>query len=152
MKSISSPAPSRKPLSGKTIAYDLEGDVGLLSIATDAKLPASPVASLADEVQVRQSVYSIGCGGGETPSREDLFVTAINRYLGPDNIECTGEPLQGRSGGGLFDAQGDVVGVCVAADPRDKRGLYAGLKVIHNLLSEHNFAHLIPQSSPPRLR
>ncbi len=141
--------PQPETFVGKTIAYDLEGDVGLLSIATDVKLPASPVASLTEEAQVRQSVYSIGCGGGETPSREDLFVTAINRYLGPDNIECTGEPLQGRSGGGLFDAQGDVVGVCVAADPRDKRGLYAGLKVIHNLLNEHNFAHLIPQSAQP---
>ncbi len=134
---------------GKTIAYDLEGDVGLLSIATDAGLPASRLASLADGVQVRQSVYSIGCGGGETPSREDVFVTALNRYLGPDNIECTGEPMQGRSGGGLFNAQGDVVGVCVAADPKDKRGLYAGLNVIHNLLGEHNFAHLIPKSSVP---
>ena len=133
-------SPQAETFVGKTIAYDLEGDVGLLSIATDARLPASPLASLADEAQVRQSVYSIGCGGGETPSREDVFVTALNRYLGPDNIECTGEPLQGRSGGGLFNAQGNVVGVCVAADPKNKRGLYAGLKVIHNLLKEHNFA------------
>jgi hypothetical protein len=73
-------------------------------------------------------------------------VTALNRYLGPDNIECTGEPLQGRSGGGLFNAEGKVVGVCVAADPRDKRGLYAGLRVIHNLLQEQNLVSLIPNN------
>jgi thiol-disulfide isomerase/thioredoxin len=129
---------------GKTIGYDLEGDVGLLSIATQTPIAASPVAGTAEEARVRQSVYSIGCGGGDPPSRQDVHVTALNRYLGPDNIECTGEPLQGRSGGGLFNEEGEVVGVCVAADPRDKRGLYAGLKVIHNLLREHKLEKLIP--------
>jgi S1-C subfamily serine protease len=130
---------------GKTIGYDLEGDVGLLSIATQTPLAASPIASTAEEARVRQSVYSIGCGGGDPPSRQDVYVTALNRYLGPDNIECTGEPLQGRSGGGLFNAEGEVVGVCVAADPRDQRGLYAGLKVIHNLLREQKLEKLIPE-------
>lgn len=130
---------------GKSMGFDLEGDVGLLAIATDSPLAASPMA--ADEVRKRQSVYSIGCGGGDPPSREDVHVTALNRYLGPDNVECTGEPLQGRSGGGLFNADGDVVGVCVACDPRDKRGLYAGLKVIHELLREHGLAELVPESA-----
>lgn len=134
---------------GKTIGYDLEGDVGLLSIATDTPLAASPIAALSDEVRVREGVYSIGCGGGDPPSREDVYVTALNRYLGPDNIECTGQPLQGRSGGGLFNSEGDVVGVCVAVDPRDKRGLYAGLKVVHGLLKEHDLADLIPESALP---
>lgn len=129
---------------GKTIGFDLEGDVGLLSIATQTPLACSRIAGTADEARVRESVYSIGCGGGEPPSRQDVYVTALNRYLGPDNIECTGEPLQGRSGGGLFNSKGDVVGVCVAADPRDKRGLYAGLKVVHSLLREHQLAKLIP--------
>lgn len=134
---------------GKTIGYDLEGDVGLLSIATDTPLAASAIAPTSDEVRVRQGVYSIGCGGGEPPSREDVYVTALNRYLGPDNIECTGQPLQGRSGGGLFNTDGDVVGVCVAVDPRDKRGLYAGLKVIHGLLKQHDLTDLIPESPLP---
>ncbi len=136
---------------GKSIGYDLEGDVGLISIATDSPLPASSIANLENQTRVRQSVYSIGCGGGDPPSREDLHVTALNRYLGPDNIECTGEPLQGRSGGGLFNAQGDVVGVCVAADPRDKRGLYAGLNVIHQLLGQHELTELLPKSSPSNI-
>ncbi len=134
---------------GKTLGYDLEGDVGLLTIATNSPLPASPLAGTSQEVRARQGVYSIGCGGGEHPSREDLYVTALNRYLGPDNIECTGEPLQGRSGGGLFNAEGKVVGVCVAADHRDKRGLYAGLPVIHKVLKEQNLTALIPADSLP---
>ena len=131
---------------GKSIGFDLEGDVGLLAITTDSPLPTSTLAGAVHEVKKRQSVYSIGCGGGDPPSREDIYVTALNRYLGPDNIECTGEPLQGRSGGGLFNADGEVVGVCVAADPRDERGLYAGLRVIHDLLQNHNMAALLPKS------
>ena len=134
---------------GKTLGYDLDGDVGLLSVASDSALPVSAIAGTDQEVKVRQGVYSIGCGGGDPPSREDLYVTALNRYLGPDNIECTGEPLQGRSGGGLFNSDGQVVGVCVAADPRDKRGLYAGLEVIHNLLKSQDLAELIPGSPLP---
>jgi len=134
---------------GKTIGFDLEGDVGLLAINTDAALPASSLGGLG-EVRRRESVYSIGCGGGDPPSREDLHVTALNRYLGPENIECTGVPRQGRSGGGLFNAEGEVVGVCVAADPRDQRGLYAGTKVIHQLLKKHDFAELLPEPLPAK--
>src|SRR5690606_26213662 len=55
----------------------------------------------------------------------------------------------GRSGGGLFNSEGKVVGVCVAADPRDKRGLYAGLEVIHNLLTGHDLSELIPDDPLP---
>lgn len=134
---------------GKTIGYDLEGDVGLLAINTDSALPTSSLGGLGD-VRRRESVYSIGCGGGDRPSREDLHVTALNRYLGPENIECTGVPRQGRSGGGLFNADGEIVGVCVAADPRDQRGLYAGTKVIHQLLKKHDFAKLLPESLPAK--
>jgi hypothetical protein len=71
----------------------------------------------------------------------------VNRYLGPDNLECTGVPVQGRSGGGLFDRHGDLVGVCVAADPREKRGLYAGLKAAWTLLERAGLASPAPKAT-----
>ena len=52
------------------------------------------------------------------PSVERLRVTMLNRYVGPDTIECTGVPGQGRSGGGLFTMHGSVVGICTNADPQ----------------------------------
>jgi hypothetical protein len=87
-------------------------------------------------------VHCIGCSGGAEPTCEQLTITAINKYTGPDNIECTGIPVQGRSGGGLFDSEGRLIGVCIAADQEAQRGLYAHAYAIHELLDQCNLAHL----------
>ena len=42
--------------------------------------------------------------------------------------------MQGRSGGGLFNADGQVIGVCNAADPSDNEGLYAALESVYREL------------------
>jgi hypothetical protein len=127
---------------GRVLRYDLEADVGLLTIATDSPLPTCRMAGTTQTVARNETVFSVGCGGGESPTKQKISVTALNRYLGPDNIECTGVPLQGRSGGGLFDADGRVIGVCVAADSRDQRGLYAGTKAVHALLDQAKLGRL----------
>jgi len=134
---------------GRVLRYDLEADVGLLTIATDSPLPTCRMAGTNRHVAKSETVFSVGCGGGESPTKQQLRVTALNRYLGPDNIECTGVPLQGRSGGGLFDADGQVIGVCVAADPRDQRGLYAGTKAVHALLDLAKLTRLYKGDDKP---
>ena len=116
----------------RVLRYDLEADVGLISIPTSRPLPVAVMSGLSTAATNGQLVFSIGCSGGDPPSKLQHRVTALNRYLGPDNVECTGVPIQGRSGGGLFDTQGRLVGVCIAADQRDQRGLYAGLKPIYD--------------------
>lgn len=120
---------------GKYLAHDDKADIGLLTIATPEAMPTARVAPLSYAVATGEAVVSVGCGGGSDPTIERVQVTALNRYLGPDNLECTGVPQQGRSGGGLFTTTGLVVGVCTAADPRDKKGLYCALKPIHTLLA-----------------
>lgn len=129
---------------GKVLGYDLEGDVGVITIPTAGILATSPVAPLSDSPAVDVSLVSIGCGGGEIPLEESVSVTALNRYDGPDNIECSGAPVQGRSGGGLFDAHGQLVGVCIAADQEGHRGLYAGLQPIYDLLTSTGLKQLLP--------
>src|SRR5262249_26470158 len=47
------------------------------------------------------------------------------------NYTAAGQPIDGRSGGGLFSADGLLIGICNAADPADNEGLYAGLASIH---------------------
>jgi len=47
-----------------------------------------------------------------------------------------GQPVQGRSGGGLFGVDGTLIGVCNAADPADNEGLFAALPSIHDQLEE----------------
>ncbi len=128
---------------GKVEKYDLDADVGLVSLPTDGVLPVARLAMQNKPLREGENVLSIGCSGGQPPSTEVLNVTALNRYTGPDNVECTGVPVQGRSGGGLFNESNEVVGVCIAADPKEKRGLYAGLAPILELVSSCGLGHLI---------
>jgi len=127
---------------GRVIAYDEKADVGLLGIPTDIVYPCVPVAAPGRGVKKGDAVASVGCGGGDNPTLQQHQVISLNRYLGPDNIECSGEPIEGRSGGGLFAADGTIVGVCFARDPQDHRGLYAGLKPIQELLHRCGLSHL----------
>ena len=131
---------------GKVLKFDLKSDVGLLSIPTASVLPTASVATTSNRAQRSDLVYSIGCSAGERPTKLQHHVTALNRYLGPDNIECTGQPVQGRSGGGLFNTRGELVGVCVAADPADKRGFYAGLLAVQDLLEASGLKRLYQTS------
>lgn len=145
-------------LNGKTdtliasvVDADYEADVGLLSIPTDVVLPSSHVATKEYQSQVGHGVLNIGCSSGQDPTLQKLKITALNPYQGPDNIECTGLPVPGRSGGGLFNEKNEIVGICIAANEKDNRGLYCGLKPIHQLLEKANLGHIIPSSTPREL-
>jgi thiol-disulfide isomerase/thioredoxin len=131
---------------GSIVKFDLDADVGLVMLQTPSSVTASPVAGADDKVVRGQGLLSIGCSRGELPSIERLQVTMLNRYEGPDTIECKGIPVKGRSGGGLFTTNGQVVGVCTNADPTEGKGVYAGLKPIHHLLRAAGMEDLIPGS------
>ena len=125
---------------GKVLHFDLDADVGVVTIVYSQRLPVVRLGA-SRELVVKDRVLSVGCGGGDKPTREDLTLTALNRYAGPDNIECTGMPQQGRSGGGLF-LGGEQIGVCIAAEPKEQRGIYAGMKPIALLLDKVGLGHL----------
>ncbi len=128
------------------IQFDLDADVGLLSIPGQQRLEVVSLGIARDLPEVNDRVFSIGCGGGKLPSVEEHVVTAINGCVGPENLECTGIPQQGRSGGGLF-LGGEQVGVCILADPNYKRGIYTGMKPVAQLLKKAKLGHLAPSSS-----
>lgn len=132
---------------GKLIKFDLDADVGLISISTLETHVASRVASNA--LEAGQLVFSVGCGGGEPPSKLQHRVTSTTKFPA-GYVECTGTPIQGRSGGGLFTADGAVSGVCVLADPAARRGLYAGLKTVHKLLDDCGLSSLYENNAPAR--
>lgn len=127
---------------GQVIDHDLESDVGLLAIATSDPLPVSPIAADVRPPALGEGAYSIGCGGGDPPTRHNVRVTGFQRNSPPTYIECTGAPEQGRSGGGLFNAGGEIIGVCFAADAPQDRGLYASLASVHRLLDASGLSAL----------
>ena len=123
-------------------SFNEEADLGLISVATTKPLPVAAIAKADHAPHKGEPVVGIGCSGGDPPTREQLHVTDIDKYLGPHNIECTGLPVQGRSGGGLFNKDGEVVGVCIAADKEQQRGLYSGFLAVHSILDKAELAFL----------
>jgi thiol-disulfide isomerase/thioredoxin len=133
------PGGKAKTYAGKLVTFDEKSDIGLITIPTEGSLPTVTVAPMTTPIAVGDELYSIGCSAGENPTRMAAQVTGLNRYQGSDNIECTGMPVPGRSGGGLFNSQGEVVGVCWAAYEAEKRGIYTSLKPIYSLLQKGKF-------------
>ncbi len=134
---------------GELIHHQIEEkDIGLVVFRPRKPVDVAPVLSRGSAVREGQAVFSVGCDHGQLPSVRDSRVTKMNRYLGAPNIETSGAPVQGRSGGGLFNDQGELVGVCYAADGQLDEGLYCGTEVLYEQISKLGLERLIePKSS-----
>jgi thiol-disulfide isomerase/thioredoxin len=134
-------------ISGRLISYDLTRDVGLIAIRTPGPMAAARLAPPGYRVQKGDSVLSTGCDNGKDPTMRQSRVTSLNRYAGPSNLQVAGQPTEGRSGGGLFTADGMVIGVCNARDPQDQEGYYAALDTVCAQLDQSGlaFAYQAPQ-------
>lgn len=139
---------SLKPetVTGRVLVSDAEADVALVAITVAYRLPVTSLG-FKSPLAVGDKLFSIGCGGGDLPTRENVELTRINKYRGPENLECTMRPQQGRSGGGLF-RQDELVGICVLADPRAPRGIYCGLQPVALILEKAGLTHLLPRRAP----
>jgi thiol-disulfide isomerase/thioredoxin len=129
-----------RAVAGQLIAWDLTRDLALVSVFTDVPVEAAPVGDAARRPTPGEPVLSVGCDGGADPTVHHSRVTGVDKYLGPANVQVAGQPVQGRSGGGLFAADGTLIGVCNAADPTDNEGLFAALPAIHEQLEEAGLA------------
>jgi thiol-disulfide isomerase/thioredoxin len=152
-----------KTVPGKVVDYDAEDrDIGLVVIRPGFDI--APVAIQNPEAvpQSGQSVFSFGCDHGDDPSRRDTRITGINKYnqhIKSSNIEIAGAPVDGRSGGGLFDQAGRLIGVCNAADYKGDVGIYTGpgsvkwqldrVQLSHLYRSQPNATQAIGDVSPP---
>jgi thiol-disulfide isomerase/thioredoxin len=142
-----SPAGERG-LAGQVIAWDLKRDLALVSIFTDASIDPVRVGGVERSTTTGESVVTVGCNGGQDPTIHHSRVTAVDKYLGPPNVQVAGQPVQGRSGGGLFGTDGTLIGVCNAADPTDNEGLFAALPSIHEQLDESGLSFVYRSSYP----
>ena len=118
----------------RIIGGDHDSDLAFLRIPTPDRLPSIALARREPEVKRNQILVSYGCNEGANPSRLDMQLVDINRYNGPGNLVCTTDPESGRSGGGLFNANGELVGVCSCADRDQNEGLYMAYAPILSLL------------------
>ncbi|MCY3015292.1 MAG: trypsin-like peptidase domain-containing protein [Planctomycetota bacterium] len=135
-------------LAGQVIAWDLKRDLALVSIFTDATVEPVRVGGIDRATATGEPVVTVGCNGGQDPTIHHSRVTAVDKYLGPPNVQVAGQPVQGRSGGGLFGTDGTLIGVCNAADPTDNEGLFAALPSIHEQLDESGLSFVYRSSYP----
>lgn len=124
---------------GRVIGFDLKSDVGLVAFKPGCPVRTARLALPSYPVRRGDPVINIGCNNGAEPTVRSSRVTSLDKFLGPPNIQVAGQPVQGRSGGGLFTADGRVIGICNAADPTDDEGLYAALPSVWALLERHGW-------------
>ncbi|MCC9607209.1 trypsin-like peptidase domain-containing protein [Blastopirellula sp. JC732] len=129
-------------ISGRLLSYDLDRDVALLTFKPNFPLEAVTIRTPDQPVTVGEKAFTVGCDKGADATIRESRINSINRYQGPDNLQAAGAPIDGRSGGGLFNDAGQLIGVCNAADPEYDEGYYAALKTIFSLLEEKQIAHL----------
>jgi thiol-disulfide isomerase/thioredoxin len=129
------------------IDYQCQGtDIGLVSFPVSRPVAVAKLLPMGHALQPNEPVCSIGCDHGADPSRRDSHITKLNRYLGPANVEVAKAPVQGRSGGGLFNSRGELIGVCYAADQSLDEGLYSGPEVVYAQLQRLGLGRLYDQS------
>ena len=119
---------------GQVLSYDPTRDVALVSLRVDRPVAVANVAPPKSTVERGDRLVGVGCSNGQDPTVLETRVTSLDRYQGPPNIEASGAPAVGRSGGGLFNGKNELVGVCNNADPEGNEGIYAGLESIHDQL------------------
>jgi thiol-disulfide isomerase/thioredoxin len=126
----------RGNVAGECLAFDLKRDLALVRFKTASPVDVTPIAPPGVQLQPGAPVVSIGCNHGENPTARASHITTINRFQGFPNVEAAGAPVEGRSGGPLYNAAGQVIGVCYAANTQDDEGLYASIASIHAKLDE----------------
>jgi len=135
---------------GQLVGYDLKRDLGLVSIRPGVNVTAARLAPAGFAIRAGDPVISVGCDNGSDPTARASRVSSIDKFLGPPNVQVAGQPVEGRSGGGLFTPDGRVIGVCNAADPADNEGLFAALGSIHAELESLNLSQLVVRDAELR--
>jgi thiol-disulfide isomerase/thioredoxin len=131
---------------GHLLAYDLHRDIALVSMRPGIAVRPVRVAPNGDQIAAGAPAFTLGCDKGADATVRETRITAVDKYHGRPNITSSGEPVDGRSGGGLFTADGLLIGICNAADPQDQEGIYAGLASIHWQLDEIGQSSLYRQA------
>ncbi len=101
--------PVRIPL--KVVSLDTENDLAILSFTAD--LTSKPLQLSADPAKPGEQVFAIGNPEGLEKSISQGIVSAVRTRDGRELIQITAPISHGSSGGPVFNAKGEVIGVAV---------------------------------------
>lgn len=133
---------------GKVLLVNKDADLALVSVQSSRPLTTAHLAPRNWKPVVGERVIQIGYPQGKPVSiltgKRSHTIIAVNRYLGSGTIECSLQPIEGRSGGGLFlERTGEQIGVCSAREPSEKIGIYASLEEIYKMLVGTKYEFLL---------
>ncbi|MEM9588363.1 MAG: trypsin-like peptidase domain-containing protein [Planctomycetota bacterium] len=135
-----------RTVTGTLVDYDADArDIALVAVRPGMAVTPVQVIAAGESVANGSTAFSFGCDRGDDPSRRDTRITGVNKYnqhINASNLEIAGAPIDGRSGGGLFDERGRLIGVCNSADYKGDVGIYTGPGSIHWQLDRVKLAHL----------
>ena len=140
---------------GKCMYYDLEIDLALVRIAPPSPVRAIPIAPDNYPIQPSQQVWSVGCDQGGNPTVRTHQIISVDKIFRTQRenrkpfhyIQVSGAPVSGRSGGGLFSAEGYLIGVCNTADPIANDGHFVPPHMIQHVLETNGLAHIYQNPS-----
>jgi hypothetical protein len=109
-------------------SYESESrDIGLVSIKMPEPIFAARLAPVGYSVREGDAVASVGCDHGADPTvRKDHQIKRITQT----NLWVNDAPVSGRSGGGLFSAEGYIVGIAKGHDESGQEGCFPNLSQI----------------------
>ncbi|MEN1678235.1 MAG: trypsin-like peptidase domain-containing protein [Planctomycetota bacterium] len=137
-------------VAGQLLTSNSENDVALVAIRQPrTPVAAAPIASSPAAVSVGIATKSVGCSLGADPTIENSRVQTVDRYLSPPSLTTGGAPKLGRSGGGLFNERGELIGVCFGAVAEDGEGFYAKLSSIYAELDKLGLQELYRPGGQP---
>ena len=126
-----------RTVQGELLAYDAQhDDVGLVSIRPGITIAPVKVAPAGIAAGNGQQVFAVGCNRGAGPTILSSKIAGVNRFVGSPNYTVLGRPHDGRSGGGLFTVDGQLIGLCKWAVTDADEGVYAGLGAVHKHLAK----------------
>lgn len=133
----------RKTAAGELVFYDADArDIGLVAIRTSDRIVPVPIAGRDSNIDRGLDIFSIGCDHGEDPTIRRSRIKNRAAYDGAIKYDIYGRPVDGRSGGGLFTADGEFIGVCNAAVVEVDEGIYTALDTVYWQLAKVNLDHL----------
>ncbi len=119
---------------GRMVAIDRAADLSLVEFVPGRVLDASPILPEGDGLAVGQPLTAVGCANGKDATVWSTRVLALAAPgPNPSWTECEFPPIEGRSGGGLFNSANQLVGVCDFRVKATPTGLYASPAAIRSL-------------------
>ena len=137
----------KKSAPGQLIFFDADArDVALVAIRTSDAIDPVQIAAAQSNIEPGQTIFSIGCDHGDDPTIRHSRIKNRAAYDGAIKYDIFGRPVDGRSGGGLFNDRGELIGVCNAAAVEVDEGIYTALDTLYWQLAKVNLEHLFDGS------